>query len=207
MAYSRRPYPAYRRRSPFSRLLEYGVAAAFLIAVSVLAAALARISTDTLAGKAIAVDGDSLLFGETRIRLEGIDAPELSQTCMAGGRSFECGREARNHLRRLIGGHPVSCSGWQTDKYGRMLARCTVSGTDINAAMVRDGWAVAFGDFDAEEAQARAQRRGVWQGEFAAPRDWRRDHPNTPDEAEPHSASIGAFIQSIGRRIVAWTGN
>jgi endonuclease YncB( thermonuclease family) len=206
LAYYRRSYPISRRRSPFSRLLEYAVAAAFLIAVSVLAAALAKISAETLSGNAVAVDGDSLLIGETRVRLEGIDAPELMQTCASGGKTFECGREARNHLRRLIGGRPVSCSGWQTDKFGRTLARCTVPGSDLNAGMVRDGWAVAFGDFEFEEAQARAQGRGLWKGEFETPREWRRKHAETMEEGSPHSASVGDFISAIGRRLYQWAG-
>jgi endonuclease YncB( thermonuclease family) len=206
LAYSRHIRMAGRRRSRLSRPLEYAVAAAFLIAVSVLAAALAKVSTDRHSGTALAVDGDSLKIGEIRIRLEGIDAPELRQTCTVQGRSFECGREARDHLRRLIGGRAVSCTAWQKDKFGRMLGRCTVPGVELNATMVRDGWAVAFGDFDAEEAEARAERRGMWQGEFQSPRDWRRENASAADEGGPHTASLWTFIGEIGRRIATLAG-
>ena len=39
--------------------------------------------------------------------------------------------------------------------------------------MVAAGWAVAYGDYRAEEAAARAARRGLWCTEFVAPEDWR----------------------------------
>jgi endonuclease YncB( thermonuclease family) len=200
----RRPYPVTRRRSRPSRPIEYASAAAFLIALALIAAALARISTDSLSGQAFAVDGDSLSLGEARLRLEGIDAPELGQKCLVGGRDVDCGREARNHLRALIGGADVACSGWQQDKYGRMLVRCSARSVDLNAAMVRDGWAVAFGDFDAEEREARAERRGLWQGEFQQPRDWRREHVEAPADLDPQVGSVSALFERVWQRILGW---
>ena len=204
---SRRPYPASRRRTRPSRPLEYAVAAAFLIAVAVLAAALASISTDNLAGSALAVDGDSLVIGEKRLRLEGIDAPEMGQVCIVAGRSVDCGRQARNHLRALIAGNDVTCSGWQEDKYLRLLVRCSARSVDLNAAMVRDGWAVAYGDFEREEAEARAERRGLWQGDFDRPRDWRADHAHLPVDSEPHSGELSGLFGKVWRRMLGWFGN
>lgn len=206
MASPQRPYRTARARSGPSRPLEYAVAAAFLIAVSVLAAALARISSETNAGIAAVVDGDSLRIGEKRIRLEGIDAPELSQTCFSGGREINCGRQAREHLRALIGGQKVVCEGWQTDKYGRLLARCTARSIELNAAMVRDGWAVAYGDFDMLQAEAQAERRGLWQGDFETPREWRRKHADVMEEGEQHTASLTMLLESVRQRIAIWLG-
>jgi endonuclease YncB( thermonuclease family) len=37
--------------------------------------------------------------------------------------------------------------------------------------------AVAFGEFDAIESEAKAARRGIWAGSFQRPSEWRRDHP------------------------------
>ncbi len=151
------------------------------------------------------VDGDSLQFGNQKVRLEGIDAPEFTQTCTIAGQAAECGKLARTHLRNLIAGRPVECSGWQTDKYDRPLVRCTVGGTELNAAMVRDGWAVAFGDFELEEAEARNASRGLWQGEFAEPRDWRREHAGESAGDAGHFVAIGDLFAKAGRRIVEWT--
>ena len=71
----------------------------------------------------------------------------------------------------------VTCVGAERDRYGRLLARCRARGVDVNAAMVRDGHAVAFGAHQAEEAEAKAAYRGLWAGTFERPQDWRRTHP------------------------------
>ena len=53
-----------------------------------------------LTGAAMAVDGDSIEIAGTRIRLEGIDAPELAQTCAdTQGQSWACGRAALRAVR------------------------------------------------------------------------------------------------------------
>jgi endonuclease YncB( thermonuclease family) len=128
-------------------------------------------------GAAQAIDGDSLKVGGVEVRLQGIDAPELMQICSVSGRDTPCGREARAHLRRLVSGGLATCIGSERDRYGRMLANCRVRGIDINAAMVRDGHAVAFGGYESEEAEARQAYRGLWAGTFARPRDWRAANP------------------------------
>jgi endonuclease YncB( thermonuclease family) len=132
---------------------------------------------DVVTGPAEPIDGDSLRVGGVEIRLKGIDAPELFQICAVSGRDTPCGREARAHLRRFTVSGLLSCVGEGRDRYGRMLAVCRVRGIDINAAMVRDGHAVAFGAYQAEEADARAAYRGLWAGTFERPRDWRASHP------------------------------
>jgi endonuclease YncB( thermonuclease family) len=131
-------------------------------------------------GAAEPIDGDSLRVAGVEIRLKGIDAPELFQTCEAGGRETACGRDARAHLRRFTGSGLVSCVADGHDRFGRTLAVCRVRGVDINAAMVRDGHAVAFGAYEAEEAEAKRGYRGLWSGVFERPRDWRARHPQPP---------------------------
>nr|WP_238481838.1 thermonuclease family protein [Pinisolibacter aquiterrae] len=127
-----------------------------------------------LAGRARLADGDSVTIAGVRLRLVGIDAPELAQTCGRDGRATACGEEARAHLEALIGGRPLDCAWERLDKYGRGLARCRAGSTDLGAAMVRDGWALAYGDHEAEEAEARRHRRGLWAGDFEPPEDFRR---------------------------------
>lgn len=131
----------------------------------------------TMAGGAEIVDGDSLRIGGQDVRLEGIDAPELSQTCEAGGKALPCGREAKSALIRLIDGRPVDCRVTGRDRYKRALAVCSVGGEAINARLVREGFAVSFaGKYLAEEAQARAAGRGVWATRFERPSEWRAKH-------------------------------
>ncbi len=136
-----------------------------------------RLSAPSFTGRAHAMDGDSLRLDGIEMRLEGIDAPELAQTCGRDGREVACGRESRAHLAALLRGGDVVCRKHGTDQYGRALARCFAGGVEINAAMVRDGMAIAYGAYEAQEREARAGRRGVWAGSFERPQDWRRSHP------------------------------
>lgn len=129
------------------------------------------------AGTARVIDGDSLVVAGREIRLEGIDAPEGRQTCMRGGASWPCGEAASRHLAELIDGRSVRCRSSRADQHDRQLATCEAGGRSLNAAMVEDGYALAYGRYQDEEARARAARRGLWSGEFERPRDWRDRHP------------------------------
>jgi endonuclease YncB( thermonuclease family) len=131
----------------------------------------------TLVGMARAIDGDSLrLLGE-ELRLEGLDAPEMRQRCSdAGGREVDCGRASRRALEALLARGLVTCEIGKIDRYGRGLARCRQGGTDINATLVREGHAVAYGGYRSEEAQAKAAGRGIWAFRFEPPETWRRRH-------------------------------
>lgn len=123
-------------------------------------------------------DGDSLRAGDTRIRLHGIDAPELAQTCRdARGRDWACGTWARAQLTEVTRGKRLTCTQRDTDRYGRIVATCTADGQDIAAAMVARGAAVAFRryglDYVAAEDAARHAGHGLWAGSFDAPDAWR----------------------------------
>lgn len=128
------------------------------------------------AGNAVAVDGDSLVMEGRRIRLRGLDAPELSQTCQRGAQVYRCGIEARSAIRALIAGETVTCAIRGRDRFFRDLASCDVRGQDIGANLVKRGLAVSFGDYEDEEREARDARRGIWAGTFETPQAWRRQH-------------------------------
>jgi endonuclease YncB( thermonuclease family) len=131
-----------------------------------------------LAGAARVVDGDTLeVEGET-LRLQGIDAPEMAQTCEADGRPVHCGKLAAQHLDGIIGARTVDCAVEGRDRYGRGLARCRTGGRDVAEAMTREGWALSDrrhsdGRYDAAEMIARAGRRGIWAMKFEDPAEWR----------------------------------
>lgn len=126
------------------------------------------------------IDGDTLEVAGRRIRLWGIDAPERGQTCEGrGGRTYECGRDAAAVLSELVRGKRVSCAARDHDRYGRIVAVCSTEAGEINAAMVRRGWAVVYrryarGAYETEEAAARADGIGIWSGRFTLPEDYRR---------------------------------
>lgn len=132
----------------------------------------------TLIGAARAIDGDSLRLAGEELRLQGLDAPEYRQSCAdQAGRAFDCGRAARRALEVLLSRGIVTCEIDRVDRYGRGLARCRQGETDINATLVREGQAVAYGGYRAEEAEAKAAGRGIWALSFERPETWRRGHP------------------------------
>jgi endonuclease YncB( thermonuclease family) len=71
----------------------------------------------------------------------------------------------------------LTCKTSDFDQYDRVLAACSLAdGTNVNVWLVRQGWAVAFGrsgHYKVAEAEAKAAKRGVWQGTFTRPSDWR----------------------------------
>ena len=152
-----------------------------LFAVAAVVAALLEPLPPTLSGAARVSDGDTLRLGSDRIRLLGLDAPELDQTCVDEiGATWPCGREASRRLRELTGSGTVRCSTEGRDKYGRYLGRCSVDGKDIGATLVAEGFAVAsFPSYGAEETLARREKRGIWAGPFDTPRRWRDTHGDT----------------------------
>lgn len=125
------------------------------------------------------LDGDTLHVDGQRIRLDGIDAPELSQTCLdAQSRPWDCGQAARLRLAALVWGVRVACSPQGQDRYGRTLAVCSAGDiADIGAALVREGLAVNYDRYTSayrfDQLRARAAGRGLWQGEFQTPEQWR----------------------------------
>jgi endonuclease YncB( thermonuclease family) len=127
-----------------------------------------------LEGRPRLVDGDSFHMGGNEVRLVGIDAPEGRQTCTRGHATWRCGEESRAYLARLVAGQAVSCRSTERDQHGRYLAVCTGGGRELNREMVASGMALAYGNYEKEEAAARAAKRGLWSGEFQRPREWRR---------------------------------
>lgn len=130
-----------------------------------------------LAGRARVSDGDSFRLGDDRVRLLGIDAPELAQECdSADGSLWSCGRVARDRMAQLLAAGAVDCWPEGHDQYGRALATCSVSGLDLGGTMVAEGLAVSSGGYWTEEAAARREGLGIWTGSFDSPRNWREDH-------------------------------
>jgi endonuclease YncB( thermonuclease family) len=162
--------PGYTRRA---------LGAAYLAtAIGLIAACGIGAARADVIGEALVIDGDTLQVATERIRLHGIDAPETNQVCGAGPAAWPCGRMAADGLVAAIKSRPVRCTGNKRDRYGRLLAVCHAGSVDLNAAMVRDGWALAYRryakDYVPQEIEARAESRGLWRGSFEAPWSWRK---------------------------------
>lgn len=129
---------------------------------------------------AYVVDGDTIWVKThaaekpLKVRLAGIDAPEI---CQAGG------AQSRDLLRQRVLGQTVTISYQRRDDYGRVLARVSLRGEDIGRWMVGNGqaWSYRFrrneGPYAVEEAQARRGRRGIFAAYNAEnPRSFRQRH-------------------------------
>lgn len=143
-----------------------------------LAASQSEGSAATISGVAQISDGDTVVVGRSKIRLVGIDAPETDQVCVgSSGATYRCGIASRHALIEIIGSHLLTCQGQETDRYGRHLMVCHAGGININAEMVRQGWALAFRRYSTSyvthEEVARSREAGMWSGAFVAPWDWR----------------------------------
>jgi endonuclease YncB( thermonuclease family) len=163
-----------------------------LIELGIYARTRTWIGTPDISGPARVVDGDTIVIGQTHIRLAGIDAPELDQPCLSAGsgpgvRPWDCGRGAWEELATLTSQKTVTCHPDSIDKYRRTIAHCWItdaadgSRVDLGGWMVRQGWAVAYvrygGEYLPQESVTRREGVGVWSGTFEQPWQWRQGHP------------------------------
>ena len=144
-----------------------------------------------ISGSARAMDGDTLNMAGIVIRLHGVDAPELNQTCAREGQSWACGKEASAKLAQLINGAELQCEQRDVDDYDRIVARCTARQVDLGQAMVEAGLAVALPQFSdrylGAEARAKTLKLGIWASDFQQPADYRAANPRAH---RPKQASV-----------------
>jgi endonuclease YncB( thermonuclease family) len=165
-------------------MLKIRVAQILVLAVLVLTAkvAVAAKPPYTLTGKVVALtDGDALTIldgagTQHKIRLAGIDAPELAQTF---------GTKARDGLAEKVRGKIVRVDVIDIDRSKQEVGRMYLGGRFINMELVRDGFAWRFvrfdlpGEFKAAEADARAHKRGLWSDPHPLPPwQFRRQNAN-----------------------------
>lgn len=155
-------------------------------------------------GQARAIDGDTLDVGGVRVRLEGIDAPEMAQTCnRKWWGTWACGQYAAEILQRLIADRDVECRSRGRDTYGRMLGECSTAGLAINAYMVRNGLAWAFvrysGAYVEAEAEARTLRLGIWQAETPPAWEYRSQRWSATSGSAPKGCAIKGNITRSGQ--------
>ena len=185
-------------------LVAFALTLGLLFAIPFEAATHSEASAGAIRGQAHVVDGDTISIGEIRIRLEGIDAPETAQTCKRKWFGWwACGRAATDALSGLIGNRPVACEPRGLDKYGRTLAVCFVDGKDVNAQMVRQGYAWAFVKYSQtyvkEEALARAEGLGIWQGEAQPAWEYRAKRWAAAEQKAPEGCAIKGNITKNGK--------
>ncbi|NWG39003.1 MAG: thermonuclease family protein [Hydrogenophilaceae bacterium] len=151
---------------------------------------------ETLSGTVTGVaDGDTLYLtdkqsGIHKIRLLGIDAPELGQAW---------GNASRLSLRKLVYRQPVQIEWRHRDQYGRLLGKIVLPGNrDANLLQLEAGMAwwnrkYAYEQTNADairyreaEFVARKKRLGLWsQKSPVTPWHWRYANPREVDKVKP----------------------
>ena len=100
-----------------------------------------------LLASCFAVDGDTLRCGSERVRLLGIDAPEIHgcpnyRKCAPGD-----GEASKRSLQAMIGGR-ISVQRIGQDRYGRTLAQVYADGQNLACEQLRRGQAIYKPNWD-----------------------------------------------------------
>jgi endonuclease YncB( thermonuclease family) len=152
------------------------ILALWLVATSVFAA--------ILVGRVVKIaDGDTLTMlvdnRQEKIRLSDIDTPERKQPY---------GTRAKQALADLTFGKTIRVETTKRDRYGRVIGQVTVDGLDVNAELVRLGYAWVYRRYsnDAEllrlEELARTGKLGLWADRNPIPPwEWRRGRRSPAD--------------------------
>lgn len=165
-------------------------------------------AADSIRGRAVAVDGDTLTVAGQKVRLFGVDAPEMDQTCDRNGKVWACGVMARDMLADMVAAGRLSCDVVDTDRYGRAVAVCALGDRDVGAQMVRQGGAMAYrrysGRYVNAENAARRDGLGIWTSVMLTPEDYRHadDAPKAaPEVAGGSDCVIKGNIGASGKHI------
>ena len=136
------------------------------------------------------IDGDTVHISAKKIRLEGIDAPEIKQQCKKPflkistfigfefNKDYSCGVTSKIKLISRIDNSKIKCISSSKDRYKRYLATCYKDKINLNKWMVRNGYAVAYRryskDYLRDEKYAKENKLGMWKGTFIMPEKWRK---------------------------------
>lgn len=149
------------------------------------------------------VDGDTadvrLASGMIRIRLHAIDTPEMGQPY---------GKAAKRGLSDLVFGKAVQVEPYEQDRYDRLVARLWLGPLDVNAEMIKRGYAWTYRHYAddpaycAYEKAARDLRRGLWQlppEQRVAPWEWRQRKSRGGHYTDFSNETVAACIASLGK--------
>lgn len=131
------------------------------------------------------LNGDTIQLNGRLVRFYAIDAPESNQLCADKyGSSYHCGKKSARWLKKWLGKNTIECKVVEQNKKGHIVGICNFGPYDIAAALVNAGWAVSYDKYATVykpyEIQAQEAKRGLWQGRFYMPWDWREQQSQKP---------------------------
>lgn len=161
-----------------------------------------------LEGRATALTGDTLRIAGTNVLLDGIEAPEGTQSCGRANGSWRCGAAAKEALSGIVRGRRVTCDILGEEETVKR-ARCYVGDEDVAAGLVRKGNVFAdggfWGSYSGLENEAKEQKVGLWAGEAERPQDYRDKRWEEAKKAAPEGCPIKGAIR-FGERtyVLPW---
>lgn len=171
-----------------------------------------RPTETTIQGRASVIDGDTIEITGQRVRFNGIDAPESSQHCQdAKGLEYACGRAAAKALDQFLAkSRPVKCAFVARDQYDRFVGNCIrADGKSVAGWLVESGYALDWPrysglEYAGQQAAAKNAKRGIWQGQFQKPWDWRATHT---DDIAPTAVAPSPSFTFLGSSSCDIKGN
>lgn len=105
------------------------------------------------------IDGDTFVLNEERIRIFGIDSPELKQ---------DYGIESKNTLTKLLTGKTIKTTLVNKDRYGRSVCKVYANGKDVAIEMLKLGSTSVYKYYCndklylSEESRSKRLKRGLF---------------------------------------------
>ncbi len=140
-----------------------------------------------ISGNAQIIDGDTIKINSKKIRLHGIDAPEFEQMCkkpyltiifFTFTKDYPCGKISTQKLQKKINNKVITCKILDIDRYKRLIGECYKRNLNLNSWLVSNGYAVAYKKYSkkyiSNEINAKNEKKGIWQGKFEMPWEFRR---------------------------------
>jgi endonuclease YncB( thermonuclease family) len=125
-------------------------------------------AADGVAGRGHAFRADIVVVRGAKVLLSAVAAPDDGERCVVDAGIMACGDAARDALDTLLlSTDSVTCTFARRIGHGAFEGACLLSdGTDVAVQLLRSGWVRAKSrapsNYVAAEAEARAERRGIW---------------------------------------------
>lgn len=129
-------------------------------------------------GTAVVIDARTVEVEGQLLVLWKIEAPSPQQQCLRQGVVWECGQIARDNMRDIVRGGELNCLVMSGDGGSDIpVARCYLGYSDIAAALIDRGYAIAIdvrsSPYKQNHREARGANRGIFSGLFTDPAKWR----------------------------------
>lgn len=165
--------PKRRRRSTFSASYTPAYRLAPQVLVRSQSVEILGVTEREFIGPAVVIDGDTIIIKGTRLRLAGIDAPELED---------RYGVSAKRAMIGLCKGKSIRAVTDGAQSYERLVATCYLpDGRDLSAELVKLGLALDWSSFSRgkyRDLEPEGIRQKLW-------RVTQRQNRRPPDQVLP----------------------